>query len=159
MTVVKRVGLAVSLIAALSVQAGAHHSFAAEFDNTKRVKLTGKVTLMKWANPHAWLYIDVVENGKTVNWALEMQGANGLLRNGWRKDALKVGTVLLVEGWHARNGKPVANITSVTFTDGRRLFAGSSNPAAREPASPAHGTGGSSRLIRSVPSWIRPRSA
>jgi len=125
MTVIKRVGLAVSLLAVLSTYAVAHHSFAAEFDNTKKVKLTGKVTLMKWANPHAWLYIDVVTNGKTVNWALEMQGANGLLRNGWRKEDLKVGTVLLVEGWHARNGQPVANITTVTFQDGKRLFSGS----------------------------------
>src|SRR4026207_1960955 len=112
MTVTKRVGLIALIFALFSIRAFAHHSFAAEFDNTKRGKLTGKVTLMKGANPHAWLYIDVVENGKTVNWALEMQGANGLLRNGWRKDALKVGTVLLVEGWHARNGKPVANITT-----------------------------------------------
>jgi hypothetical protein len=125
MTVIKRVGLVALLLASVSVSAVAHHSFAAEFDNTKRVKLTGKVTLMKWANPHAWLYIDVVTNGKTVNWALEMQGANGLLRNGWRKDYLKVGTTLLVEGWHARNGAPVANITTVTFEDGKRLFSGS----------------------------------
>ena len=77
----------------------AHHSFATEFDNTKRVKLTGKLTLMKWANPHAWIYIDVVgPNGKVTNWALETSAANGLLRRGWRKEDLKVGTVLLVEG-------------------------------------------------------------
>jgi len=125
MTVIKRVGLVALLLASVSVSAVAHHSFAAEFDNTKRVKLTGKLTSMKWANPHAWLYIDVVTDGKTVNWSLEMQGANGLLRNGWRKDDLKVGTVLLVEGWHARSGKPVANITTVTFEDGKRLFSGS----------------------------------
>ena len=126
MTIVKRVGLVALMVASIGVPAIAHHSFAAEFDNTKPVKLTGKVTLMKWANPHAWLYIDVVTNGQTVNWSLEMQGANGLLRNGWRKEDLKAGTVLLVEGWHARSGKPVANITRVTFEDGKRLFSGSS---------------------------------
>ena len=89
---------------------------------------------MKWANPHAWIYIDVVEpNGKVTNWALETSAANGLLRRGWRKEDLKVGTVLLVEGWLARNGSPTANITTITFEDGRRLFAGSSNPTAGEP--------------------------
>ena len=125
MAVIKKVGLVALIIASLSIPAVAHHSFAAEYDQKKHVKLTGKLTNMKWANPHAWIYIDVVTDGKTVNWALEMQGANGLLRNGWRKDYLKVGTVLLAEGSQARNGAPVANISSVTFTDGKRLFSGS----------------------------------
>ena len=133
MTLLKKAALAAFLLALLSIPVVAHHSFAAEFDNTKPVKLTGKLTNMKWANPHAWLYIDVVTDGKTVNWALEMQGANGLLRNGWRKEDLKVGTPLLVEGWLARSGKPVANITRVTFEDGKRLFSGS--PEAPPPDS------------------------
>ena len=124
--------LAATLSAALPLFA--HHSFAAEFDNSKQVKLTGKLTLMKWANPHAWIYIDVKgTDGKVTNWALETSAANSLLRQGWRKEDLKVGTVLVVVGWQARNGSPTANITSVTFEDGKRLFAGSSNPAAKEP--------------------------
>jgi len=133
---VKKIGILASFLAAALAVASpaiAHHSFAAEFDTNKPVKITGKLTLMKWANPHAWIYIDVVgPNGKVTNWALELQAANSLLRRGWRKEDLKVGTVLLVEGWQARNGTPTANITSVTFENGQRLFAGSSNPAARE---------------------------
>jgi hypothetical protein len=89
---------------------------------------------MKWSNPHAWIYLDVTgSDGKVVNWALETGGANALIRRGWRKDDLPPGTVLSIEGWQARNASPTANISSVTFEDGRRLFAGSSNPTAQQP--------------------------
>jgi hypothetical protein len=104
----------------------AHHSFSAEFDRNRPIKLTGKVTQMRWSNPHAWLYLDVAgPDGKVVSWAFEMNATNGLLRAGWRKEDLPAGTVLVVDGYQARNGQPVANATSVTFPDGKRLFAGS----------------------------------
>jgi hypothetical protein len=107
----------------------AHHSFAAEFDEDKPIKLTGTVTSMLWSNPHAWVYIDVKEaDGKIVNWAFETGGVNALYRQGWRKDDLQVGTVLVIDGWRARNGTPTANALSIKFPDGRRLFAGTSAP-------------------------------
>jgi hypothetical protein len=130
-----RAALAAAAVAALTTGvAVAHHSFSAEFDPERPVKLTGKVTEVKFSNPHAWIYMDVTgEDGKTVTWALEMGGANALIRRGWRREDLPAGTVLLIEGWQARNETPTANISTVTFEDGRTLFAGSSNPAAQQP--------------------------
>ena len=118
---------AVVLAVCLTGTLFAHHSFTAEFDQHKPVKLTGKVTMMKFSNPHSWIYMDVETDGKVVNWALETGGANALIRRGWKKEDLPAGTVLNVDGWQARNGSPTANVSSVTFADGRRLFAGSSN--------------------------------
>ena len=123
-------GLLIAVVL-LVESAAAHHSFSAEFDNERPVQLTGKVTDMRWSNPHAWIYLAVEEpDGSVVNWALEMGGANGLIRRGWRREDLPAGTVLKVDGWQARNGSPTANISTVTFEDGRTLFAGTSNPTA-----------------------------
>ena len=104
--------------------ARAHHAFAAEFDRERPVQLTGTVTEVRWANPHAWIYIDVeADDGSLVNWALETRAANNLIRLGWRPADLPIGTVLVVEGWQARNGTPTASLEAATFADGRRLFA------------------------------------
>jgi hypothetical protein len=111
----------------------AHHAFVAEFDREKPVQLTGRVTEMKWSNPHSWIYIDVEdEDGGVVNWALETRAANSLIRLGWRPEDLPVGTVLEVSGWQARNNSSTASIESAEFTDGRRIFTGSSDSSARQ---------------------------
>jgi hypothetical protein len=124
---VRFAGFVAGLAALLPLAASAHHSFSAEYDDKKPLKLTGRVTSMRWSNPHAWIYLDVVgKDGKVVNWAWETGGANTLYRRGWRKEDLPPGTVLVVDGFQARNGSATANATSIRFQDGRRLFAGSS---------------------------------
>ncbi len=109
--------------------ASSHHSFAAQFDHERPIEFTGRVTEMTWSNPHGWIYVDVVaDDGTVVNWALETTAANGLIRRGWRRNDLPAGTVVIFEGWQARNGSPTASLRSITFEDGRQLFAGTSNP-------------------------------
>ena len=106
----------------------AHHAFSAEFDADKPVKLTGAVTKIEWTNPHAWFHIDVPdESGKVTNWGLEMGSPNGLMRNGWTRNSMKIGDVVTVEASRAKNGTPNANARVVILKNtGQRLFAASS---------------------------------
>jgi hypothetical protein len=107
----------------------AHHAFAAEFDINKPVKLTGKVTKMEWINPHAWIHLDVVTpDGKVENWMVEGGSPNIMLRRGFTKQSLEVGTEIVVEGYQAKSGDMRANGANITFRDGKRLFVGGSSP-------------------------------
>jgi hypothetical protein len=106
--------------------ASAHHAFSAEFDVNKRVKFSGTVTKLEWTNPHAWLYLDTKDGaGKVINWSFEMGSPNQLVRQGWRKTALKEGDQVTVEGYAAKDGSNIANARSVTMPDGSKVFAGS----------------------------------
>ena len=113
-------------------RAAAHHSFAAEFDITKPVTLTGKVTKIEWTNPHAFLFIDVPDKqtGSVTNWEIEMGSPNGLTRLGWTRSLLKAGDEVTVEGSLGRNKANLANARSVVMTaTGKKLGAASSEGA------------------------------
>jgi hypothetical protein len=113
-------------ISCVAIQAHAHHSFAAEFDITKPVRLSGKVTRIEWTNPHTYFYIDIVDsNGKVTNWAIEGPSPGALSRRSWNKDDLKIGDTVVVEGYRAKNGSNLANGRRVTLPGGRKLYGGS----------------------------------
>jgi len=120
------------IAASLSLTLGAapliaHHSYAAEFDRNKNITITGTITKVEWANPHARFYFDAKnDKGQMVNWNFELASPNGLMRLGWNRNSLKVGDVVVVVGTLAKNSPYVGNTTTVTLQGGRRLFAGSS---------------------------------
>lgn len=126
-----KVPIVIAAIVLSAVPVVAHHAFTAEFDANRPVKLTGAITKVEWTNPHAWMNIDVKDKtGKVTNWSIELAAPNAMLRRGWNKNSIPVGTIVTVDGWQAKNGSKTANGGYVTLADGRRLFAGSSGTGA-----------------------------
>lgn len=124
--VVTVVGLGL-LLAATS--AFAHHAFTAEFDAKKPLKLRGTVAKVELINPHSWIHIDVKNaDGTMTRWMIEGGTPNTLLRRGFTKNSLPVGTEILVDGYQAKDGTNRANGRDLTFPDGKKIFLGSSGP-------------------------------
>jgi len=119
------------VVMASAVSAFAHHSFAAEYDSNKPVTVKGTIQRLAWVNPHAYIFVDVKdENGKVTTWAFETLSPNALARQGWNKYSLKPGDQVTVEGFLAKDGKPLSdgsmhgNSRLVTTADGKKVFQG-----------------------------------
>ena len=133
--------VAACLVSVLPISLSAHHSFAAEYDGTKPLSLRGTVTRIEWVNPHIWIHIDVKgADGKIQAWDVECGAPNTLMRRGWRKDSLPIGAEIVVDGFHAKNGKNMVNAANFTLSDGRVLFAGSSGTGAPYETKSGEGT-------------------
>ena len=132
-------GAALALAAATPLVA--HHAFSAEFDANAPVTLRGPVTKVEWINPHAWIHMET-KNAKGQNelWMVEGGTPNTLQRNGVTRDSIKIGTVIVVAGYQAKDGRKRANGRDITLPDGRTLFMGSSGTGAprdgRDPNEP-----------------------
>jgi Family of unknown function (DUF6152) len=119
------------LLAVTAASLSAHHAFAAEFDANKPVTMKGTVTKMEWVNPHVWLHMDVKKpDGKVENWAFEAGTPNVLFRRGFTRKSLLPGTVVVIDGYQAKDGTHRANGRDITFEDGKKLFMGSSGTGA-----------------------------
>jgi hypothetical protein len=119
--------ISVALIASLlgSIPLWAHHSFAAEYDGTKPIKLSGTVTKFDMVNPHSWIYLDVNgQDGKTVNWKFETASPSNLYRRGFKKDTIKSGMQVTIEGYLAKDGSPTANGQRLHLPDGTVIILG-----------------------------------
>ena len=131
---------AIAIVAGVlgTVPAWAHHSFAAEFDRSKVVNITGTIIKMEWVNPHAWIHVAAKNpDGTTTEWMIEANTPNGLLRRGFTKKSLEEGTEVIIRGYQAKSGDNKINGSSMTFKDGKKLFLGSSSGDEEDPTGKA----------------------
>ena len=121
---------ALLIMSLVATSAWGHHAFSAEFDSKQPIKLTGVVTKVEFINPHSWIHIDVKdETGKVTSWMIEGGSPNTLFRRGINKDSLPKGTIVMVDGYQAKDGSNRANGRDITLSDGKKLFVGGSTPA------------------------------
>ena len=119
--------LVLVVVVASGMSIAAHHSFAAQYDSTKPITLKGGITRIEWANPHIYFYIDVAGVKGPEHWSIEGGAPSTLYRAGWRKDSAKVGDVVTVDGFLARDGSKLVNMQRALLADGRSLFVGNSS--------------------------------
>ena len=127
MKAVALLGFALACSLVLPAPSFAHHSFAAEYDQNTPVSFKGVVTKLDWMNPHVYFYVDSTDkDGKPVHWACEAGNPNALARRGWKKNSLKAGDEITVQGYRAKDGSYTVNARSITLADGAKVFAASS---------------------------------
>jgi hypothetical protein len=116
----------------------AHHSFAAEFDASKAVRITGVISKVEWTNPHSYIYVDVKDDqGNTATWACEGGAPNALSRRGFRHNDIKLGDPVTIDGYSAKDGSHLLDARRITLSDGRTFYTGS--PGDGGPGDPGKG--------------------
>jgi hypothetical protein len=121
----KLIALLAMVFAVFTLPMNAHHSFAAEYDASKAVRITGTISKVEWTNPHSYLYIDVKDDQGTTTWTCEGGAPNALSRRGFRKNDIKLGDTVTIDGYGAKDGSHLMDARRITLSDGRSFYSGS----------------------------------